>query len=138
MTQAASRKLPALTPETAFFWTAGAEGRLKIQRCAECGHYQHPPLPRCPACHSERVEPSPVSGRGRIKTFTINHEQWLPGLDVPFVFAVVELAEQNELYLFSNILAPPETVSIGQPVTVCFEQHEDVWLPMFRPEGGAT
>ena len=128
------RKLPLLTPETSFFWTAGAEGRLKILRCADCGRYQHPPLALCPACHGERLEPSPVSGRGRITTFTINQEKWLPGLEVPFVFAVVELAEQDELYVFTNILAPPETVTIGQAVTVCFEQHEDVWLPMFRPE----
>ena len=130
----APRKLPELEPETAFFWTAGAEGQLKIQRCTACGHYQHPPLPLCPACHSDQVAPAAVSGRARIVSFTINYEPWLPGLEVPFVFAVVELAEQKELYLFTNILAPVDSVRIGQSVSVSFEQHEDVWLPMFRPE----
>lgn len=130
-----ARKLPELEPETAFFWTAGAEGRLKIMRCGDCGRYQHPPLPRCPACHGEDMAPEPVSGRGRIATFTINHERWLPDLEVPFVFAAVELAEQSELYLFTNIVAPVEQVRIGLPVTVCFEQQEDVYLPMFRLEG---
>jgi uncharacterized OB-fold protein len=130
----APRKLPELEPETAFFWTAGAEGRLKIQRCTACGHYQHPPLPLCPACHSDQVAPAAVSGRGRITSYTINYEPWLPGLEVPFVFAVVELAEQKELYLFTNILAPVDSVRIGQSVLVCFEHHEDVWLPLFRPE----
>jgi uncharacterized OB-fold protein len=130
----APRKLPALEPETAFFWTAGAEGKLKIQRCGECGRYQHPPLSLCPACQSDQVAPAPVSGRGKITSYTINYQQWLPDLDVPFVFAVVELVEQSELYLFTNILAPVDSVRIGQSVSVCFEQHEDVWLPMFRPE----
>ena len=128
------RKLPELESETAFFWTAGAEGQLKTQRCGACGHYQHPPLPLCPACHSDQVAPTVVSGRGRITSYTINHEPWLPGLEVPFVFAVVELAEQKELYLFTNILAPVDSVRIGQPVSVCFEQQEDVWLPLFKPE----
>ena len=55
----------------------------------------------------------------------------MPGLDEPFVFAAVELEEQAELYAFSDILAPPESVTSGKAVTVCFEHHEDVWLPMF-------
>jgi uncharacterized OB-fold protein len=128
------RKLPLLEPDSAFFWTAGAEGVLKILRCGACGRYQHPPLPRCPSCHAEQMAPAPVSGRGRVATFTVNYERWMPELEVPFVFAAVELVEQDELYLFTNILAPVETVRIGQPVTVCFEQQEDVWLPMFRPD----
>ena len=133
----APRKLPALEPDTAFFWTSGEDGVLRIQRCNDCGHYQHPPLPRCPRCHGEAVAPAAVSGLGRIVSYTINHEPWLPGLPVPFVFAVVELAEQAELYLFTNILAAPEAARIGLPVRVAFERHEDVWLPMFVPAEGA-
>lgn len=132
-----ARKLPLLAPETEAFWTGGKDGQLLIQRCTSCGHYQHPPQPLCPACRTETAVPTPVSGRGRVKTYTVNHQAWLPGLDEPFVFAAVELNEQAELYVFSNILAPPEAVRSGMPVHVCFEQHEDVWLPMFRPEEDA-
>ena len=78
--------------------------------------------------------PCPVSGRGTVKTFTVNYQSWLPGLNQNFIFAAVELPEQAELYVFSNILAPPESVHIGLPVKVCFEHREDVWLPMFEPE----
>jgi hypothetical protein len=126
------RKLPLLEPGSAFFWTGGETGRLLIQRCTPCGAWQHPPLPRCAACGSEDVAPRPVSGNGRIASYTINHERWLPGLEVPFVFAVIELEEQAELYVFSNIRAPIETVRIGMPVFAAFERHDDVWLPMFR------
>ena len=80
------------------------------------------------------MAPAPVSGRGAVKTFTVNHQAWLPGLDAPFVFAAIELAEQAELYVLSNVLAAPEAVRIGLPVAVCFEQRDDVWLPLFRPE----
>lgn len=133
----APRKLPHLTPETEPFWTGGKNDQLLIHRCATCGRYHHPPQPLCPTCRTETAFPTPVSGRGRVKTFTVNHQKWLPGLDTPFVFAAVELDEQSELYVFSNILAPPDSVHSGMAVRVCFEKHEDVWLPMFRPEDDA-
>src|SRR5579863_3135702 len=87
------RQLPALERETAFYWQAGQDGVLKICRCQACGFYIHPPLPRCPKCTGE-VQPEAVSGRGRVASYTINYQQWLPGMAVPFVFAAVELAEQ--------------------------------------------
>lgn len=129
-----NRKLPKLTPETEFFWTSGADGRLRIQRCGDCQHWQHPPFPRCATCGSENVAPEAVSGRGRIATYTINHEPWYPGLAVPFVFAAIELEEQEQLYVFSNVDVPVAEARIGVPVSVHFEHDDDVWLPLFRPE----
>lgn len=131
------RKLPKLTPETEFFWASGADGHLRIQRCGDCGRYQHPPFPRCPVCGSEDVAPAVVSGRGRVATYTINFEPWYPGLDVPFLFAAIELEEQAQLYVFSNVDIPVAEARIGIPVGVYFEHSEDVWLPLFRPEPAA-
>lgn len=128
----AVRKLPELEPDSAFFWTSGEDGKLRIQRCGDCGYYQHPPLPRCPKCHSEAVAPAVVSGRGRVATYTVNVEPWVPGLE-PFLFAAVELEEQAELYLFTNLLMPLDQARIGLPVAVSFEHHDDVWLPVFGP-----
>jgi uncharacterized protein len=131
---AASRQLPALEQETAFFWTCGAENQLKICRCASCGFYIHPPLPNCPECGGAQVSPSPVSGRARVASFTVNYQRWVPGLSVPFVFAAVELVEQAELYVFTNIVGcPVDDVRIGMPVAVAFERHGDIFLPMFQP-----
>ena len=132
----APRKLPALEPLTAFFWTSGADGVLRIQRCGDCGHWQHPPLPRCPKCHGANVAPQPVSGKGRVLTYTVNHQAWIAGADPRFVFAVIALDEQDELYLFSNVLAEPDSVRSGMRVEVCFEQNDDVWIPLFRPLAG--
>ena len=128
------RLLPALEKQTSYFWTGGAKGQLLIARCDQCRLYQHPPLQRCAACGSGSFTPSPVSGRGRVATFTVNHEPWLPGLAVPFVFAAVELAEQAELYVFSNIVGPVDRVRIGMSVSVFFEQHGELYLPLFSPD----
>lgn len=129
-----SRQLPALEPDTAFFWTAGVDGQLKICRCEGCSRYLHPPLPRCPHCGSAKVSPAPVCGRARVASFTVNYQPWVPGLAVPFAFAAVELVEQAELYVFTNIVGcPVEEVRIGLRVEVMFERHGEIFLPMFQP-----
>jgi len=129
-----ARQLPGLTPDNRAFWTGGKDGELRITRCGDCGRYTHPPLPLCFFCKSENVAPVAVSGRGQVHTCTVNHRAWLPGMAVPFVFAVVELEEQEGLFVMTNIVGcAPEAVHIGQRVQVRFEQHEDVWLPMFEP-----
>ncbi|KCZ45740.1 Zn-ribbon domain-containing OB-fold protein [Hyphomonas sp. CY54-11-8] len=79
------------------------------------------------------VSSEPVSGRGRVVSFTINHQAWAPGLVVPFVIAIVELVEQTGLRFLSNIVnCDPDDVLIGMEVVVVFEQIEDVWLPLFE------
>ena len=132
------RTLPGLDRQNRAYWTGGADGRLMISRCNACKTFIHPPMPRCPACGDRQVEAQAVSGRGRVASYSVNHQAWLPGLAVPYVFAAVELEEQAQLYVFTNIVnTPAESVEIGLPVEVVFEQHEDVHLPMFQPRGGA-
>ncbi|RVT95055.1 DNA-binding protein [Sphingomonas crocodyli] len=133
MPDAPARQLPALEKDNEAFWTGGANGALMICRCAACDLYIHPPLPQCPQC-AGAVAPQAVSGRARVASYTINVQPWLPGMKVPFLFAAVELEEQKELYVMTNIVGcPVDQVTIGMPVSVVFEQHDDVWLPMFQP-----
>jgi hypothetical protein len=128
-----SRKLPALTIDTAPFWQGGAQGVLQIHYCAGCHRFFHPPNPICPHCNSFDVSPRPVSGRGRVVTFTINRQAWTAELVEPYVVAIVELAEQANLRLLSNIVGcDPDAVVIDMPVSVTFERHEDVWIPLFE------
>ena len=130
------RLLPQLTPFNEWFWTAGADGRLRIQGCEDCKALVHPPVPVCPSCRSRSSAPTEVSGRATVVGFTINSHPWLPGFDPPYVIAVVALAEDPTVRLTTNIVGcEPEDVRIGQEVTVRFEQHDDVWLPLFEPTG---
>jgi len=126
--------LPALDDQNRFFWTSGADGTLRFLRCRDCGLYIHPPRPRCARCMGENLEPEPVSGNAVVASFTINHQPWTPGMEVPFVVAIVELPEQAGLRLTTGIVGcEPGDVRIDMPVRVTFEQHEDVWLPFFEP-----
>lgn len=131
-----TRPLPQLTPLNEWFWTSGADGRLRIQGCADCATLVHPPVPICPACASRSRHLVEVSGRATIVGFTINHQQWLPAFDPPYVIAVVALAEDPTVRLTTNIVGcAPDDVAIGQVVEVRFEQQEDVWIPLFEPTG---
>jgi len=89
----------------------------------------------CPSCHCRDVAPVAVSGKARVVSYTVNHMPWVPDLQVPYVFAVVELDEQPGLRLSTEIInIDPEAVSIDMPVEVVFEQQEDIYLPLFEPQ----
>ncbi|MFJ6132063.1 OB-fold domain-containing protein [Janibacter terrae] len=126
--------LPRLTPETEFFWTSGADGRLRIQRCAETGRWFHPPRPDCPPDGACTPVPTPVSGLGTVYSYTINRQPFLPAITPPYAIAIVELDEQEGLQLMTRIVGcDPESVHIGQRVQVTFEQHGEIYLPFFEP-----
>ncbi len=127
------RKLPLLTPTNTPFWQGGAVGELRICHCAACRRFFHPPAPACPDCGGEDVAPRAVSGQATVATFTVNHQPWVAGLEVPYAVVIVELVEQASLRLVTNLVGmPPDEIHIGMPVSVRFLQQEDVWLPLFE------
>jgi uncharacterized OB-fold protein len=129
---AASRILPRLDQDNRFFWTAGAHGQLKFLRCRDCASFVHPPRPVCRQCLSENIAPEVVPGTGVVDSFTINHQQWRPALEVPYVIARVAIDGAPGVYLTTNIVGcPVDAVQIGDRVRVTFEQHGEVFLPLF-------
>ncbi|NGY03942.1 Zn-ribbon domain-containing OB-fold protein [Solimonas terrae] len=128
-----TRPQPRLDADNRAFWTGGANGELLIHRCADCGGYVHPPRPVCRHCLSDKVAPSAVPGTGVVDTFTVNHQKWFPAMEVPFVIARVALDGAPGVYLTTNIVGcPVDAVDIGDKVRVTFEQHGEVWLPLFE------
>ncbi len=133
------RVLPKLTPRNEAFWTGGREGELRIQRCSDCATWVHPPQPICPACTGKNLETKAVSGRATVATFTVNHQEWIPGSKDPYVIAIVELEEDAAVRLTTNVVeCAPENVKVGMPVRVVFEEREDVWIPLFAPDTEAA
>jgi uncharacterized OB-fold protein len=128
------RVLPLVTPQNEHFWRGGERGELRFLRCGACRTWVHPPSPVCPACYARELAPEAVSGRATVLTCTWNHQPWVPSPDHPYPIAIVEIEEQPGLRLMTNILhVTPETPLIGMPVQVVFEQHDDVWIPLFEP-----
>jgi uncharacterized OB-fold protein len=89
----------------------------------------------CRFCLSSDVSPEAASGRGAVLTYTINRQQWLPTLPVPYVIAVIGLDDDPDLRLTTRLIeVDPDEVSIGMRVSVHFEQAGDIWLPLFERE----
>jgi uncharacterized OB-fold protein len=137
-TTSATLKKPVPVPDDLSrpFWDAAKERRIVIQRCGACGYYNHPPRRFCDACLAQDLRFEPVSGRGVVYSFTVMHQRDVAGFeeDAPFINLVVELAEQPNLLMVSNLpIAERARVRIGLAVEVDFEDRgEDVVVPQFR------
>ena len=134
MSAAPGRPLPLITQENEFFWTSGADGRLRLQECQSCARADPstgagvPVLPLARHRRAGRLRQATLAG------FTVNHRFSLPGLPAPYVVAQVAIAEDPRVRLTTNIVeCDPDELELGQQVEVVFEQVEDVWLPLFRP-----
>ncbi len=129
----APRPRPAVSDDTRFFWEGAARKELLVQRCASCGALRHPPRPMCARCRSLEWAAARMSGRGSVYSFVVHHHPPVPGFDVPFVVALIELDEG--VRIVSNLTGvTPEEVSIGMPVEAEFVPvEEDLTLPLFAP-----
>lgn len=138
MLAAPGRPLPQVTAENEFFWTSGADGKLRLQVCQACDSLIHPPAPVCRYCRSLDVGVRAVSGKATLAGFTVNERFSLPGLPAPYVIAQVAIAEDPRVRLTTNLVdCDTDRLELGQPVEVVFEQVEDVWFPLFRPVSDA-
>jgi uncharacterized OB-fold protein len=133
-----TRPLPVPNELTEAFWKYARNGQLALQRCSSCGYYYHPPEPYCIRCLSRKLEFSPVSGKGHLRSYTevwagARHDYFKAA--IPYIVAGVELEEQPELVVYANITdATVSSLAIGMPLEVHFEQlNDEIAIPQFRP-----
>lgn len=127
--------VPWVTELTAPYWDAAREGRLVVQECQACRQIWHPPLHRCPHCHAADPAWRAASGDGTVYTYTVvrHPTHFAFAGKIPYILAIVELAEGPRLVTALRGIAPGD-VSAGQQVHVVFrEVAEGVTLPYFEP-----
>jgi len=128
---------PIPDPVTQFFWDGVAERRLLVLRCRVCKRYNHPPRPVCRFCLSTELDPTEMSGRATLYSWTVAEQAFHPFFadKLPYVYATVELEEQAGLRMITNIVeCPHELLHIEMLVEVVFNEiAEDFVLPQFRP-----
>jgi uncharacterized OB-fold protein len=131
------KPIPATDALTAPYWKAAAEGRLLIQRCEPCGCFQFYPRAHCTKCGALDPAWHEASGRGVVHTFSVIHRNGSPGFDVevPYVFAIVELEEGPRMT--ANVIGiDPEEVVVDMPVQVTFTKVSDeIAIPQFTKAG---
>ncbi|WP_040481503.1 Zn-ribbon domain-containing OB-fold protein [Luminiphilus syltensis] len=120
------------------FFEGASDGVLKIQHCADCGHWQFYPRPFCTACGADDPAWEVTRGRGTVASFSIVRRGLTKAYEAPYAVALIDLAEGPRL--MSNIIdCDPENITVGAAVEVAFASwSEAITLPVFRlsTEGG--
>jgi uncharacterized OB-fold protein len=136
-TNVSERPIPIPDNSSEGFWQATKHNVLAIARCSRCGVFNHPPDAICAHCGSAEPEFifQPVSGRGKVKSWTIVRQALLPGFEaeIPYVLVDIELDEQEGLRITGRLLdGPGAVIRLGQSVNVRFEHiAPDIAVPAF-------
>jgi uncharacterized protein len=123
---------PVISKDTEFFWEGTKAGQLRIQRWG--GKLRHPPGPMPPEGDLD-LKPDYVvaSGRGTVYSYVVHHRPEVPGKQLPFVIALVELEEG--VRMLGEVVGTQE-VHIGQQVEATFVQVDDeLTLPAWKVVG---
>lgn len=127
---------PLIITQDNEFWFAGCrEGRLLIQRCADCATLRHPPGPVCPSCRSFEWDTVESSRRGTLHSWTVVHKPQDAGFGYPLVVGLVDLAEGTRIVAdFDDVDTADLRIDI--PVEIVFGKHpHDETLPQVRLAG---
>jgi uncharacterized OB-fold protein len=135
--------LPDTTwPPTREFWAGAAQRQLLLPRCDACRRYVWYPDGACRFCHAPTLTWTPVSGRGRLFSWSVVHRAFIPQLAdaVPYITGLVAVDEDPAVRLVTRIVdAAPAQLRIDLPVRVVFRPlqfagvERTVAAPMFTP-----
>jgi uncharacterized OB-fold protein len=134
-------------PDTAEWWAATRERRLLVRLCKGCGHKWFPPSPACAKCMSMELDWYETTGSGVIHSYTVVEQAVLGAFveAVPYTVVLVELdgcheADGSLTRIAGVLLDGEETVAIGLPVTVEFEETPDpeIVMPRWKISGSAA
>ncbi len=100
----------------------GGKPFLEGQKCGECKAIVLQALMACPKCGArESYKPVKLGNKGKLYVFSIVHRSF-PGIEVPYVSAVVDLEGGGTVKgNLINIDPTPEKVKLGMPVETIFK-----------------
>ena len=121
---------------TAPFWDAAKRHELILPHCAHCDKFFWYPREACPRCLRSGWSWVAASGKARLHTYTVVRQPANPAFaeDVPYAFAVIQLAEG--VRMMSNIVECdiPDGLEVNMPLEVVFDDIDSDWtLVKFKP-----
>ena len=117
------------------FWDGARDGRLMQQRDRQTGNVVWPPKPLFWK-GGGRLEWFEASGTGRVYTWVVAHEPFLPAMRhlLPHVMVVVVLTEGPRI-VGHMVGCTPDEMRFDLPVRVVFKRlTERVTLPVWTPD----
>ena len=122
---------PCSNKDFDFFYRGLEAEQVLIQKCTSCGALRNPPSPSCPECRSFEWEAIPLSGEGKVHSFTVHHHPALPGFATPHPVVLADMDEGIRL-LGAMDGTSPDAIRIGMPVRFEFLRRENVAAFRFR------
>ena len=122
--------------DTQEFWAATKNKEFKYQQCDNCDKVVFYPRRHCTGCTGGKLAWKTASGKASVYTYSVVRQSYHPFFRnmVPYVVAWIDLEEGPRI--LSNVIGvddPLNDVSIGQEVQLEWEEHEDLFIPLFRP-----
>jgi len=121
------KPLPRINSINRPFWEAANRDELVIQQCEspDCRRFVYYPRVCCPYCGGGDLTWKKVSGRGRIRTYTVvhrpQHESFFA--EAPYHVIAVELDEGPLMYSRLAGTPPAGKRLLGHAVRVVFADH---------------
>ena len=120
---AAPRPLPAKERDSLPWWEALARHEMVLQRCRGCELWRWPPREICNRCGSMDWGWEPISGRGAVVSWIVNHHSFSEACESPYVVLAVRLAEQDDIVMYGSWTGPGDGAGlrVDLPVTASFD-----------------
>lgn len=118
------------------YWEGCARGELRFTRCRSCGASLADAPRVCHRCWSTDLVWQVSGGRGTVYSWTVVWRPQTPAFVVPYVPAIIELAEG--FHLLSAVIGC-RVDEVREGLEVAAEFHpcgDDQFLPYFRPDDG--
>lgn len=124
---------PTAMRDFAFHYDGYRAGRLLIQSCRSCGALRHPPGPMCPRCNSLEWTAEPMSGRGVIYSYTVQHYPSVTRSGAPHPIVLADM-EEGFRFVAAVQIEDLGQLTVGLPVQLEFppSANGDLPLPIFR------
>ncbi|VEG46372.1 putative nucleic-acid-binding protein containing a Zn-ribbon [Mycolicibacterium flavescens] len=124
---------PTMDSDSESWWAAVQDRTLLINECGSCSRNSLYARPFCPYCWSEDVCLAPASGRSRLYTWSVIHQNAAPFDAVPYVVAMVDLEEGPRL-MTQIVDCPVDQLCAGMELEIAFREDDDGFVvPVFRP-----
>jgi uncharacterized OB-fold protein len=87
------------------YWSAVAEGRFVLQKCASCAALRFPPYPACASCYGQDHIWVEGTGQGILRSWVVTYHVFDPSLEplVPYTILLVELLDGPGLVMYGLI-----------------------------------
>lgn len=130
--------------EEGWFHDFGQGLSLTGGRCSACGRIYFPTKSVCPSCFSAEQQKVPLSGRGKLHTFTRSH-MGPAGIQAPFTIGFIELPEGIKLFSLLTQCEPWDKIlAVGMEMEMVIEtiredeEGNEIVGYKFRPSGGKS